>query len=399
MKNKKDIGLVFKEQLQEYTLSPDNQVWDKIVAELPQQKNKKNRILLWVLLGSSALLFSLFIFKNFFQQGTTTTFISLENSNVPSTTNQQINNVITNTDTLLLIKSEILDSSSIQYSNIATIQKKKTSIQNNVTQKTAFNHSKNIILLPQTRNISNITSIKPIDSILFTSINLKTIEVIKPLEIIIDTIPTPTKKQSKWSIYLQSNLTHNNILNTDSNLDTRLNTYHIKNQTSFNYGLYLNYNASSRITFRIGIHRLLTTKTYNDIDLSSITISSLSNATLQNNALLNNNSTIDLNQEITYLEIPLEVKYTFINKRFKASLIGGFSYLTLKENELKILNNENLSITGTQNNLTKKSMLFNLGLGLQTKLFHRFYFNFDPILKLNTKPTNNTNTNNYLLQL
>ena len=76
-----------------------------------------------------------------------------------------------------------------------------------------------------------------------------------------------------------------------------------------------------------------------------------------------------------------------------------FSYLTLKENELKILNDENLSITGTQNNLTKKSILFNLGLGLQTKLFHRFYFNFDPILKLNTQPTNNTNTNNYLLQL
>ena len=324
MKNKKDIGLAFKEQLQEYTLSPDNHVWDKIAAELPQQKNKKNRILLWVLLGSSALLFSLFIFKNFFQQRTTNTFISLENSNIPCTTNQQINNIITSTDTLLLTKSEILDSSSIQYSNIPTIQKKKTSIQNNVTQKTAFNHSKNTTLLPQTRNISNITSIKPIDSILFTSINLKTIELIKPLEIIIDTIPTPTKKQSKWSIYLQSNLTYNNIINTESTLDTRLNTYPINHQTSFNYGLYLNYNASSRIAFRIGIHSLLTTKTYNDIDLNSITISSLSNATLQNNALLNNNSTIDLNQEITYLEIPLEVKYTFINKRIKASLIGGF---------------------------------------------------------------------------
>jgi len=73
-----------------------------------------------------------------------------------------------------------------------------------------------------------------------------------------------------------------------------------------------------------------------------------------------------LQQQINYIEIPLELTYRVVNKRFGTSLIGGISTFILSQNNNEIFFNqaENSSLIGTSNNLNTTSFSGNFGIGL-----------------------------------
>jgi hypothetical protein len=96
-----------------------------------------------------------------------------------------------------------------------------------------------------------------------------------------------------------------------------------------------------------------------------------------------------LNQQLGYLEVPLEVEYALLDKRFGINVIGGASTLFLDDNDISI-NSENghLSI-GEANNLNSVSFTTNVGLGFDYQLSKKFDVNLEPTFKYQLNTYNN----------
>ena len=93
-------------------------------------------------------------------------------------------------------------------------------------------------------------------------------------------------------------------------------------------------------------------------------------------------------QNISYYEVPMELKYALINNRFGINMIGGFSTLFLGNNEISVTDGDFRSVLGEANNLNSMSFSTNIGLGFDYKISKRFKFNIEPIFKYQLNPYN-----------
>jgi hypothetical protein len=108
------------------------------------------------------------------------------------------------------------------------------------------------------------------------------------------------------------------------------------------------------------------------------------------------NDVVGIDQQISYIEFPLEYEYAFINSRFGANLIGGSSLIVLNDNRIFATSQDGQNLeVGAANSLTGLGYTLNLGLGLDYEISKNIQFNIDPIFKLQLNSPNNTTTNNF----
>jgi hypothetical protein len=91
-------------------------------------------------------------------------------------------------------------------------------------------------------------------------------------------------------------------------------------------------------------------------------------------------------QQFGYLEIPLEVNYTLVDRKFGVHLVGGLSSLFLTNNDI-LLESDGLRTTiGEANNLNSVNFSTNVGFGLDYKFTPKVRLNVEPVFKyqLNT---------------
>lgn len=88
-----------------------------------------------------------------------------------------------------------------------------------------------------------------------------------------------------------------------------------------------------------------------------------------------------LNQQMGFIEVPLEIEYSLIDKKFGLSIIGGGSTLFLSENSISINSAQGTTNIGEANNLNKTSFSTNIGLGLDYKISKRFELSLEPTFK------------------
>lgn len=100
-----------------------------------------------------------------------------------------------------------------------------------------------------------------------------------------------------------------------------------------------------------------------------------------------------LRQNISYFEVPLELKYSLLNKKIGINMIGGFSTLFLGTNEIVALDGVSRNLLGEANNLNNVSFTTNVGLGLDYKLTKSFKFNLEPIFKYQLNPYSDPSVN------
>ncbi|MBA6151882.1 hypothetical protein [Gelidibacter maritimus] len=97
-----------------------------------------------------------------------------------------------------------------------------------------------------------------------------------------------------------------------------------------------------------------------------------------------------LEQQFGYIEVPLEVEYSLINRKFGLNVIGGFSTLFLNDNEVySVLNNER-SLLGEANNINSTSYSANFGLGLNYDISQTLKLNLEPMFKYQFNTFTNT---------
>jgi hypothetical protein len=97
-----------------------------------------------------------------------------------------------------------------------------------------------------------------------------------------------------------------------------------------------------------------------------------------------------LEQRFGFLEVPLELEYRIMDKKFGVNVIGGFSTFFLNDNELYAEVNGTSTLIGTANNINSTSFSANFGLGMDYSLSKQWKINLEPMFKYQINTFSNT---------
>jgi hypothetical protein len=185
---------------------------------------------------------------------------------------------------------------------------------------------------------------------------------------------------------------------------------------NLSYGLAVNYSVNKRFSVQTGVNKVTLDYNTNDIvfyaDLKATNIKTINTKneaakmTVENKKA-NTEESIStvvnqgyLNQKIGYIEIPVEVNYKLIDKKFGINLNAGISTLVLNENTVSVVSDTNFKmVLGEANNLNKFHLSSNIGVGFNYKFMKSFQVNVEPKLKyqINTFNSNDGNFKPYFI--
>jgi len=106
--------------------------------------------------------------------------------------------------------------------------------------------------------------------------------------------------------------------------------------------------------------------------------------------LENKPQTVELLQNFEYVEVPLNLKYNFVNNisRVSVSFVAGISTNVLLKNRVFLQSETQKYEIGKTNNINKFIYNSNLGLGFAYKFGHKVYMNVEPSFKYSLVPLN-----------
>ena len=222
------------------------------------------------------------------------------------------------------------------------------------------------------------------------------------------------KLNNRWSVAPNVAPVYFNTLGDGSSIDPQFNNNSKSGDVNMSYGISTSYAINKKLSIRSGVNSVNLGYNINDvvvfqsvgvnttnssalqnIDLSSDKVSIISSETLNSDAPASiTSSNAAINQNLRYIEIPLEIQYTLSDKKFGINLIGGFSSFFLNTNKVFYEeDNGNRTILGEASNINKLSYSANFGLGLNYKVSKKFNFNLEPIFKYQFNTFNNTSGN------
>lgn len=102
----------------------------------------------------------------------------------------------------------------------------------------------------------------------------------------------------------------------------------------------------------------------------------------------------NLNQQIQYIEVPMEMSYALLDKKFGIAINGGMSTLFLTKNSVSIDTDNGQMEIGKASNLSSVHFSSNIGLGLSYNFMKNFHAIIEPTLKYQIN-TFNENAGNF----
>ncbi len=180
-------------------------------------------------------------------------------------------------------------------------------------------------------------------------------------------------------------------------------------QTQVSYGIGVNYAINKRLTVRTGVNKVSLSYDTNDVEL----FASLNNGGLKNVEMPAGNETLNfarhqaargneagrtqlvqatgeletdrftgtINQKMGYIEVPVELSYALVDKKFGVNVIAGVSTLFLSDNEILLTSDGLKTDLGKASNLNQTHFSSNIGLGVRYRFLKSFEANFEPIFK------------------
>ena len=230
------------------------------------------------------------------------------------------------------------------------------------------------------------------------------------------------EKENKWGVSTSAAPVYFNSATNGSPINTQFAENSKSYASTLSYGVGINYAISKKLSLRTGVNAL--TLEYNTNDVSYTTTmkgvtddgSMMSRNTNGQAVVFVNkqdvtlssdvenfvqNSTGKLNQVTSYYEIPVELSYKLIDKKFGLEFIGGMSSLFLNQNSISLLSNGLEMEIGQANNLNRIHFSSNVGIGFKYSFLKSLEFNFNPMFKyqLNTYTDNAGNFKPYFIGL
>ena len=218
-----------------------------------------------------------------------------------------------------------------------------------------------------------------------------------------------SNSKNKWQITPNVAPIYLNANSGGSPIDEQLSDYEKKSDKSVSFGIGVHYAVSNKIVIRTGINKVVLGYNTNNVLYSpGLTANNLKNVEyISNNVVkfvndanfssfpttekqIQSTSTGNLNQKMGYYELPMEVSYSILDKKFGINLIGGFSTLFLNENTISLVSPQSNIELGQANNLSQVHFSSNVGLGFKYQILKSFQINLEPMVKyqLNTFSNN-----------
>ena len=233
------------------------------------------------------------------------------------------------------------------------------------------------------------------------------------------------EKRSKWAISTNASPVYFNSLAQGSSIDQQFDSNSKNYATTLSLGIAGSYAINNKLSLKTGV---------NNINISYNTIDVLFDARMNNvenniptisrnpeasnmvfsskvgnvetlsgdveNVIIENNVGA-LQQNISYIEVPLELSYKLLDKKFGIEVIGGMSTLFLNQNNISLVANGIEMEVGRANNLNNIHFSSNVGLGFKYNFWKSFNANFQPMFKyqINTFSENSGNFKPYFIGL
>ena len=231
-------------------------------------------------------------------------------------------------------------------------------------------------------------------------------------------------EQNRWSIKPNVAPVYYSSLGEGSSIDQQFNDNSKSSDINMSYGIATSYAVTNKLKVRAGVNvvnlnqttsDVLAVTTPNPVPSASFTVTS-TDAVIQKypNITLNNHtqnvslmsaksmvSALDMSsykvgsidQRFAFIEVPLELEYRLLDKKFGINVIGGFSTFFLSENEIYAELDGVNTLVGEANNINNTSFSANFGLGLDYSLSKQWNINLEPQFKYQINTFNNTSGN------
>ncbi|WP_445721501.1 hypothetical protein [Flavobacterium sp.] len=223
--------------------------------------------------------------------------------------------------------------------------------------------------------------------------------------------------RNKWVVSSNAAPVYFNSMSEGSPIDEQFTSNNKTYATSVSYGVGVQYALSKKINIRTGINSISLNYNTNNIyyskSLQESSAASLNVTTNENAQYLvlksqptNIASAINmeangiryeneanLKQEMGYIEVPLELSYKIIDKKFGIELIGGMSTMFLNKNSISLVTNDSEMNIGEANNLNDIHFSSNVGLGFKYSFWKSFNVDIQPMFKYQINTFNNDSGN------
>jgi hypothetical protein len=223
--------------------------------------------------------------------------------------------------------------------------------------------------------------------------------------------------EQRWSVAPTVGPVYYNSFGDGSSIDPSFSDNVQEGDINFSYGVQVSYAISKRLSVRSGITNVdlsystggievgtgpvsaaLKTVDYGgrNVVVSAFDAGALNGAVnVEGNPFMNvipkaTGGNAILVQNISYFEVPVELKYALVDTKLGVNVIGGMSTLFLGDNEIAIESNNFNTVLGEANNLNEVSFTTNVGIGVDYKISKNLLFNIEPIFKYQLNPYSDT---------
>ncbi|HET8810912.1 MAG TPA: hypothetical protein VFM65_11685, partial [Flavobacteriaceae bacterium] len=215
-------------------------------------------------------------------------------------------------------------------------------------------------------------------------------------------LKTNLTETSKWQVKPFAAPIYYGGFGSENALDPSLAQNSSEGEVTFSYGVHFSYKVSERLKIRSGVSQVSMAYNVQDIafmpsvkptTLNNVSYSSeasqleiISTSNIQNTASAEFTGRSPftegtLQQQMGFIEVPLEIEYALFDQKFGVSIIGGASTLFLNENTLAIDSENGTTNIGRANNLNDVSFSTNIGLGLDYEISKQFEIHLEPMFK------------------
>lgn len=219
---------------------------------------------------------------------------------------------------------------------------------------------------------------------------------------------------NRWRISPNVAPVYFNSLGEGSNIHSQFDENDKTSNINMSYGIAASYAISKKLKIRTGVSNVNFDYRTNDVMTANglarnagNSQSNIPNIKLNQNAGVTNfmssravslseapeiikSNMVSLEQQFGFIEVPLELEYSLVDKKLGLNVIGGFSTFFLNNNNLFLVDQSGSSLIGESANLNDVSYSANFGLGMFYNFSKAFQFNLEPMFKYQINTFNNT---------
>ncbi|MEY8849407.1 hypothetical protein AB9K26_11355 [Psychroserpens sp. XS_ASV72] len=227
------------------------------------------------------------------------------------------------------------------------------------------------------------------------------------------------EKLNRWSVSPNVAPVYFSSLGEGSSIDDQFVKNNKQAEINMSYGVSGSYAINKKLKIRAGINRVNLGQTTNDVLIFennsgpvARTSSPLSNINMvqgvgSHSVYSVNNFKFDsaptslftlehgsIDQQLGFIEVPIEIEYGLIERKLGVNLIGGFSTLFLNNNDVyAVFNSGERARLGDASNVRDVSYSANFGVGLDYNFSKQWQFNLEPTFKYQINTFNNASGN------